>query len=56
MMSNIELYNPQDIEPCDDLQGDITFNNKISPKMLEAIEQEVINYELVEMIQRGELK
>lgn len=52
-MNHIELYNPQDIEACDDLQGDISFNNKISPKMLEAIEQEVINYELVEMLKRG---
>ncbi len=36
-------------EPNPQSCGFISFNNKISPKMLEAIEQEVINYELAEL-------
>ena len=34
----------------------VPFENKIDSKILEAIEQEVINYELADMINRGELK
>lgn len=52
----LETYTPIEITPCNDLEGNITFNNKLTPEILEAIEQEVINYELAEMINRGELK
>jgi len=41
---------------ADNLSILVPFENKITEKLLYAIEQEVINYELAEMIQRGELK
>jgi hypothetical protein len=40
----------------DNLSIQVPFENKMDDEILYAIEQEVINYELAEMIQREELK
>lgn len=40
----------------DNLSLLVNFDNQIDDEQLRAIEQEVINYSLVEMMQRGDLR